>query len=70
MDCLTQEWCFDITLEGTGRVLTVGETPICTGAGRYSFTVRGDTLTTQKVADECRSGRPTLFGGKTWRRAR
>ena len=68
-DCLTQEWCFEVTLEGSGRILSVGETPICPGTGRYSFTVKGDTLTTRKIADECQSGRPVLFDGRTWRRA-
>jgi hypothetical protein len=68
-DCVTQERCFEVTLEGSGRVLTVGETPICTGTGRYSFTVKGDSLTTRKVHDDC-TGRPVLFGGCTWRRAR
>jgi hypothetical protein len=44
-DCLTQEWCFEVTLQGSGHVLTVGETPVCPGTGRYSFTVGADTLT-------------------------
>jgi hypothetical protein len=68
-DCLTQEWCFEITLEGRGRVLTVGETSLCPGTGRYAFTVRRDRLRTRKVEDDCVTGRPVLFDGRTWRRA-
>ena len=69
-DCLTQEFCEQVTLEGSGRVLTVGETTICVGTGRYAFTVKGDTLTTRKVKDNCDAGRTVLFDGRTWRRAR
>jgi hypothetical protein len=58
----------ELTLEGSGHVLTVGETPICTGSGRYSFRVKGDMLTTRKIEDDCQ-GRPVLFDGRTWPRA-
>jgi hypothetical protein len=68
-DCITQEWCAVVELTGSGTTLTVGRTGTCAGAGRYAFAVKGDTLTTTRVDDDCRRGRHVLFNGRTWKRS-
>jgi hypothetical protein len=61
--------CASIGITGSGRVLTLGKTPTCTGVGRYAFVVKGDTLATKKVKDDCDAGRPLVFNDRTWKRA-
>jgi len=69
-DCITQPECASVEVEGrSGRVLTLGETPTCTGVGRYAFVVEGDTLKTKKVKDPCDAVRPLVFDGRSWKRA-
>src|SRR4051794_33723312 len=69
-DCSAQVgMCASIEITGSGRVLTLGKTPTCTGVGRYAFVVKGDTLTTKKVKDDCDARRPLVFDDRTWKRA-
>jgi hypothetical protein len=69
-DCSSQVGaCASVDLTGSGRILTLGKTPSCTGLGRYAFVVKGNMLLTTKVADDCDAGRPVVFSDRTWKRA-
>jgi hypothetical protein len=69
-DCSSQVGtCASVALTGSGRILTLGKTPTCTGHGRYAFIVKGHTLLTKKVTDDCDTGRPVVFNDRTWKRA-
>ena len=68
-ECIAQEHCFPVELDGSGRVLTLGETGTCAGVARYTFVVKGEMLTTKAVDEDCGRGRPVIFDGRTWKRA-
>jgi hypothetical protein len=67
-DCVSQMSCEALTLTARNGKLTVGEMAACTGSGEYSYRITGRRLTTEAVRDGCKSDRPQLFDGATWRR--
>jgi hypothetical protein len=66
-DCVTQELCEQHDVNAHGKILTIGETTLCTEPGDYSFEAIGNKLKTRKVKDDC-DARPVIFDRRTWTR--
>ena len=67
-DCISQEFCEALTLTARNGKLTVGEMAACTGSAEYAYRIAGRRLKTEAVREGCKSDRPQLFDGATWRR--
>jgi hypothetical protein len=66
--CGTQKPCNSHSIEASGGHLTVSETFSCVDPAEYSYTLKGDRLTTTRVKDDCGAERTHLYDGTHWRR--
>jgi hypothetical protein len=58
---------FATTISTAGARLTLGNVPVCSFKGLYSWSVSGRTATLKPVADKRCQVRETFFGGR-WKR--
>jgi hypothetical protein len=68
--CVEQEYCYtwSVKADDRGR-LEISDTPDCSSSAEYSYRVKGEKLTTERVKDDCDGERPYVYNtGVVWSR--